>query len=105
MRPEGGLWDRASPTQVACIRDSLTFARWSTARQGEPRCRHLEGSAAVNPRGVLIGIPLLLYLGLIALVPRLDISKDAREVVIVVGGAVTIAAVIALGVWAHRRAG
>jgi len=53
----------------------------------------------------LIGIPLLLYLGLIALVPRLDISQDAREVVIVVGGAVTIAAVIALGVWAHRRAG
>jgi hypothetical protein len=51
---------------------------------------------------MLAAVPLLLYTGLIWLVPRIDASRATRQVVIVAGAVVTVAAIGLITLWARN---
>jgi hypothetical protein len=58
--------------------------------------------ANVNPRGLLLGVPGLLFAGLLWLAFRLDLPRDGQMAVVVVGLVVTIVAIVVIARWASK---
>jgi hypothetical protein len=58
--------------------------------------------APINPRGVWVGVPGLLYVGLLILTPRLDVSRDTRAVIIGLGAVIDVAVIALVARWAGK---